>query len=378
MAVYDQPKTTYSDTTNAVRIISNIINLIDPVDTPLLAAIGGLSGGSSKFKIRGNGTMIEWLEDAYNPLTDVLVQGTTVTTNTTVFTGTDVSVLKIGHQILIDSEYMVVSAVDVTNNTYNVYSRSYGGTNATHASTATVTIVGMARLEGATTDFNGLVDITAPYNYTQIFEDALKLTSTEMVIDEYGYSDAWTYQANKKIPQLLRLVEKTLFHGVRAAGSATAPRSMGGLGTFTGTTNTVAVGGAIAKTYIDALAEECVLSGAMVDLFVCHPSIANDARALLDTSSFVNLTQQNTEFGMLDIRKINTQYGSLRIVESRWCPTGTAYMLDSSKIGMYTLRPFGWKPLGRVGDFDAADLVGEFSLAVANEAAHGTLTGITT
>ena len=124
MAVYDQPKTTYSDTTNAVRIISNVINLIDPVDTPLLAALGGLDAGKSKFKIRGNGTMIEWLEDEYAPLSDVAAQGTTITTNTTVLTVTDASIFKVGHQIQIDSEYMVVSAVDTTNNTLNVYSRS--------------------------------------------------------------------------------------------------------------------------------------------------------------------------------------------------------------------------------------------------------------
>lgn len=378
MAVYDQPKTSYSDTTNAVRVISNVIQLIDPTDTPLLAAIGGLDSARSKFKIRANGTMIEWLEDAHSPLSDVAAQGTTITTNTTVLTVTDASIFKVGHQIQIDSEYMVVSSVDTTNNTLTVYSRSYGGTNATHVTTSTINIVGMARLEGATTDYNGLVDITAPYNYTQIFEDALKLTGTEMVVDEYGYADAWTYQANKKLPALFRLVEKSLFHGVRSAGSATAPRSFGGLGTFTGTTNTVAAGGAIAKTHVDALAEECVLSGAKPDLLVLHPSIANDLRALLDSSSFVRMTQDNKDFGMMQVQNVNTQYGSMQIVESRWCPSGTAYMLDSSMIGLYTLRPFGWKPLGRTGDFDAADLIGELSFAVANEKGHGTITGITT
>lgn len=377
MAVYDQAKTSYSDTTNAVRVISDVIKLIDPVDTPLLAALGGLNSARSKFNIRANGTMIEWLEDSYAPLSDVAAQGTTITTNTTVLTVTDASIFKVGHQIQIDAEYMVVSAVDTTNNTLNVYSRSYGGTNATHATTATINIVGVARLEGAVTSYEGLVDITAPYNYTQIFQTALKVTGTEMVVDEYGYGDVWTYQANKKMPEMFRLVERAIFHGIRAAGSATAPRSMGGLGTFTGTTNTVAAGGGIAKTHVDALAEEVFLSGGMVDAFVCHPSVANDLRAILDTSSFVNLTQENNVFGMSSITGIRTQYGPLRIIEDRWCPLATAYMLDTSRIGLYELRPFGWKPLGRTGDFDAADLVGEVSLAVANEAAHGTITGIT-
>lgn len=65
MAVYDQQKTSYSDTTNQVRVISNVIQLIDPVDTPLIAAVGGLDSARNKFKIRQNGTLIEWLDDEY-------------------------------------------------------------------------------------------------------------------------------------------------------------------------------------------------------------------------------------------------------------------------------------------------------------------------
>jgi hypothetical protein len=376
MAVYDQQRTSYSDTTNAYRIISNIIQLIDPVDTPLIAALGGLDSARSKFQIRENGTMIEWIEDQYEPLTDVAVQGTTITTNTTVLTVTDASKFQDGHVILIDSEYMIVSAVDVTNNTMNVYSRAYGGTNATHLSTSTVTIVGMARLEGDITDYNGLVDITAPFNYTQIFHKGLKVSGTAGVVDEYGYADAFTYQANKGVPEKLRLVESSIFHGIRAAGSATAPRSFGGLGTFI-TNNTVGASGAIAKSHVDALAEAVRLDGGMPDLFVLHPSIANDLRTILDSSSFVRLTQENSVFGMTSIDTIRTQYGNLRMVESLWCPLSKAYVLDSSKIGLYTLRPFGWHPLGRTGDFEAAELVGEFSLAVANDAAHGLISGIT-
>ena len=49
MAVYDQQKTSYSDTTNQVRVISNVIQLIDPVDTPLIAAVGGLDSARNKF-----------------------------------------------------------------------------------------------------------------------------------------------------------------------------------------------------------------------------------------------------------------------------------------------------------------------------------------
>lgn len=378
MAIFDQPKSTYSHTTNAVRVIADAIKLIDPIATPLLVALGGFDSARGKFDIRGNGTKIEWLEDKYGEVSDILAQGTTLATNGTVLTVTDASIFQDGHVIQLDDEYMVVKTVDTAANTLTVYSRTYGGTNATHASTVTVNIVGMARLEGDDADFVGLQGVSAPYNYTSIFQKALKITGTEQEIDEYGYDDAFAYQAAKAVPELARLLEMQLFHGIRAAGSDTAPRSMGGLPTFitTSTGNSVNAGGAIAKSDIDNLAELVLLDGGMPDLFVVHPSVANDLRSLLDSSSFVRVSQDTQAFGMLSIESIRTQYGSMRIVESRWCPLSKAYMLDSSRVGVYELRPFQWYPLARTGDSRKAEVIGEFSLAVANEGAHGTIYGL--
>lgn len=371
MSLFDQPKTSYADTTNQKRIISDVIKLIDPIDTPLLVALGGFDGARSKFDIRDNGTKVEWLEDQYAPVSDVAAQGTTITTNTTILTVTDASIFQDGHVIRIDSEYMVVSSVDVTNNTLTVYSRSYGGTNATHVTTSTIYIVGMARLEGDDADYVGLQQVSAPYNYTSIFQKALKITGTEDVVDEYGYEDAFAYQANKAIPELARLVELAIFNGVRAVGTATTPRSFGGLATYI-TTNTVSAGSTtLAKTVIDSLAEKVRLTGGTPDLFVVHPSTANDLRAILDTSSFVRLTEENSVFGMMPIDMIRTQYGQLKIVESLWCPTTVAWMLDSRRIGLYQLRPFQWHELAKTGDSRKAEVVGEFSLAVANDKGHG-------
>lgn len=378
MAVYDAPKTSYSDTGNAVRAISDIVQLIDPVDTPLLAALGGLDGARSKFRIRSNATKIEWVEDAYAPLTTTMTNGTSgtvaLTTDTLSMTVADGSVFKAGQVVLIDSEYMPVASV--SGDVVTFASRSYGGTNATHAGTSAIEIVGMARLEGASASFDSLVDVTEPYNYTSIFQKGLKITGTEMVLDEYGYGDVWTYQANKSMPEMFRLIEKQIFHGIRAAGSATTNRSMGGLLTFI-TNNSVNAGDGIAKTDIDNLAEYITLDGGSPDLLVLHPSVANDLRSLLDASSFVRVDQQNTEYGMRSINRVNTQYGSLQMIEDRFCPLSKAFMLDSSKVGLYTLRPFGWRELGWTGDFKAAELIGELSLAVANDAAHGYIYGLT-
>lgn len=377
--LFDQQKTTYSDTVAQVRVISNVIQLIDPVDTPLIAALGGLDSARSKFRIGQDGFKIELLEDEYHPIETTVSNGTVaLTTDTTSFTVADGSIFQDGHVILVDSEYMVIKSADATNNTVEVYARNYGGTNATHEATSNISIVGMARLEGDDADYVGLLKLSNPYNYSSIYQKALKVSGTEEVIDQYGFDNAFSYQAQKAVPELLRLLERNAFHGIRAAGSATTPRSAGGLLTFV-TDNSVNAGGAVAKSHVDSLAEKVMIDGGNPDLFVCHPSIGNDLKALLDSSSFVRVDQNpGGQFGMTPITRIQTQYGSMRMVMSRWCPSGKAFMLDSRKVGLYQLRPFGWKPLAVTGDSRKGEVVGEFSLMVANDKAHGWVYGITT
>jgi hypothetical protein len=123
--------------------------------------------------------------------------------------------------------------------------------------------------------------------------------------------------------------------------------------------------------------EYAMLDGGKPDLFVVNPSVMNDVRALLDSSSFVRVDQGNSTFGMSAITQMQTQYGNLRIVESRWCPVSKAYLLDSRKVGLYTLRPYQWYELAKTGDSKKGELVGEFSLAVSNDKAHALISGIT-
>ena len=376
MTIYDQPKTTYSDQTAHSRVISDVIQMIDPRDTPLLSRLG-LDGARSKFNVRLNGYKIELLEDELDPLETTANNGATIGAADTTFTVTDASVFQDGHVILIDAEYMVVKSADTQSNTIEVYSRAYGGTNATHAADAAIQIVGMARLEGDDADFGPIVDMSAPYNYTSIFQKAVQVSGTQQVISQYGIEDEFLYQANKAVPHLLRLVERAAFHGVRSAGSAAAPRSMGGLGTFI-TDNTLDAGGAIAKADVDAIMEEVFMDGGHPDLLVMNPRVANQLRALLDNSSFVRISQDENKVGLAAIERVITQYGQLELVMDRWCRTTTAYVIDSGKLGFYTLRSFEVKELARSGDSLKGEVVGELSLLIANEKAHGKITGITT
>ena len=273
---------------------------------------------------------------------------------------------------------MVVKDADTASNTIDVYTRGFGGTDpATHADDTAIYIVGMARLEGDDADYGPITDVSAPYNYTSIFQKAIKVSGTLQAITQHGIQDEFMYQANKAVPHLLRLVERMAFYGERVEGSATAPRSAGGLDTFI-TDNTVNAGGAIAKADVDSLMEEIIMDGGYPDLLVMNPRVANDLRGLLDNSSFIRIGQNDNQLGLNAIERVVTQYGELELVMDRWCPTGTAYVLQSDKVGFFALRPFSAYELARVGDITRGEVVGEFSLLAANDKAHGKITGITT
>ena len=378
MTVMDQPKTVYSDSTTQARAISDVISMIDPRDTPLLAKLG-LDSAREKFKLSLNGYKLELLEDELDPLDDAINDAAGWDNSaTTGLAVDDASKFQDGHVILVGSEKMVVKAADTASNTIDVYARGFGGTDpATHADDTAIYIVGMARLEGDDADYGPITDISAPYNYTSIFQKAIKVSGTLQAITQHGIQDEFMYQANKAVPHLLRLVERMAFYGERVEGSATAPRSAGGLDTFI-TDNTVNAGGAIAKADVDSLMEEIIMDGGYPDLLVMNPRVANDLRGLLDTSSFIRIGQNDNQLGLNAIERVVTQYGELELVMDRWCPTGTAYVLQSDKVGFFALRPFSAYELARVGDSIRGEVVGEFSLLAANDKAHGKITGITT
>ncbi len=376
--VLDQPKTVYSDATAQARAISDVISMIDPRDTPLLAKLG-LDSAREKFKLNLDGFKIELLEDSLDPLEDAIndVSGWD-SSDTSELTVDDASKFQDGYVILVEDEKMVVKSVDTTTNFLEVYARGFGDTSSVaHADDTVVKIIGMARLEGDDADYGPIVDITAPYNYTSIFQKAIKVSGTLQAISQHGIDDEFIYQANKAVPHLLRLVERMAFYGERVVGSASSPRSAGGLGVFI-TDNVVAAGGAIAKSHVDSLMEEIIMDGGYPDLLVMNPRVANDLRALLDSSNFVRVSQDENKLGVDAIERVMTQYGELELVMDRWCPTDTAYVLQSDKVGFYSLRNFESYELARSGDSLKGEVVGEFSVLAANDQAHGKITGITT
>ena len=373
MANSASPYSTYSDTTPQVRVVTDYISLLDPSDAPFIELIGGLDGASGKFQFRNQGKVVEWLEDTLTPLSGTLAQQS-MTTATTVVTITvdDGDVFQPGHILLVGTEKMWVSAV--SGDVITVTRGFAGSTSATQASNAAYTIIGMARLEGDDSDPIGYTDITSNSNYTQIFHKEIKVTGSEMAIDNYGFTDPYQYQAVKAIPEMMRLIERTLQYGYRDAGSTTTPRTMGGYQTFI--TSNLADGSSITPTKIeDALELAYNAGGGGEFAAVVNPATYQAIKAKYDTSAYVRYAPEQTRVGML-VDKIVTPFGNVSFTVDRWQLSTLIPMLRLDNIGMLTLRPWQVEDLAKTGDARKTELVGEFTLCVRQDKSHALLTAV--
>ena len=73
-----------------------------------------------------------------------------------------------------------------------------------------------------------------------------------------------------------------------------------------------------------------------------------------------------------------SDFGVCRIVTTRWMPQDAVLLLDSSRIAVLPLagRSFYFKPLASGGDYECGELIGEYTLELKNEAAHGIIRGL--
>ena len=75
-----------------------------------------------------------------------------------------------------------------------------------------------------------------------------------------------------------------------------------------------------------------------------------------------------------------SDFGVCKIVTTRWIPQDAALLLDSSRIKVLPLagRSFHFKPLASGGDYECGELIGEYTVELKNEAAHGLIRDLST
>lgn len=379
MANSTPPYDTYTNSAENKRVITDYISLLDPSDAPFVEAIGGLDGAASKFRFTNQGTLVEWIEDTLAPLagTFALTATANSVTSATELKVADGNMVQPGHILLTGTELLWVSAN--SSGTLTV-TRSLGSsTMVTLATNATFAIVGMARLEGDDSDPIGYTDLSTNSNYTQIFHKEIKQTGTAPYQDRYGMTDQMQYESAKSIPEMMRLIERTLQYGKRSAGSTTTPRMMGGYQEFI-TTNkatgaSISVSSAAVGQIEDAVELAYNAGGSGDYMAIVNPAVYQKIKNAYDSSAYVRYAPEQNRFGTL-VDTIVTPFGNVSFVIDRWQLSNLIPILKLDNVGMLTLRPWQVEDLAKTGDAEKKQLIGEFTFCLKLEKSHALMTAV--
>jgi Family of unknown function (DUF5309) len=374
-------KATYSAGSTLPEIaedVSDLVAINSPYETPLLDALGDPARVARS-------TVHQWLEDSLLPNTDNVESGDPAGTSLGV---DNFGRFRVGDQIRIvgQQEIMLVTAVNTGSATLTVV-RGYGGTpTGTWADGNKIQIIGNAALEGDDAADPQFTDRIRMTNYTQIFSDTVEVSGSELAVTQIGISDELDYQKNLRVRELLRDLENSVINGVAPGatpeGSATVRRTMNGIINSIAT-NFFAPGEGIPSgtTLTEAqlnLALRAIWqnSAGNVDLILVGGQQKRSINSFIATNQ--RFVESNDDFKSL-VNVYESDFGVCRIVMSRFVPSDTVLLLDSSRIEVLPLagRSFQHKPLASTGDREAGLVVGEYTLEFRNESAHGIITGLT-
>lgn len=382
-------KATYSAGPSLPEIaedVSDIIGIVSPFETPLLDHLGDPSRVARS-------TVHEWIEDALLPNTDAVNQSTfspspTAASAITVDNGAR---FRAGDLVKPGGSGEVFLVTAVSGNVLAV-TRGYGGTTPVAlANDMPLLILGNAALEGDDRPATRFTTRVRRANYTQIFTASVEVSGSQLAVKSIGVDDELDYQKQDRLRELLRDLENCVINGVAPAstqvGSATVRRTMNGIiPSLTSNRFTPGAGGIPAgEGPDDNLLTEAVLNGAMKQIWenssgVVDTIVVNGFQKRRINSFItgnVGYTPADTRFREM-VAVYESDFGVARVILSRWVPANTVLLLDSSRIDVLPLagRSFHYKPLASSGDAEVGQLIGEYTLELRNESAHGLLTGL--
>lgn len=372
----------YTDTGNTKRAISDVILMIDWKESPLLRLFGFGQENVRKFKmLNWPSTKAEWIEDTMSPFTDVMNDSGGIDNSTTTMTVTNGAYFRQGDVILVESEKMLVTAV--SGNDLTVV-RSWGDpAAASHADGVTITILTRAMPEGASYTTGHSTTTTQPYNYTQIVSQAASVSKTELAMTRYGAEDSLDYEVAKlfadggRAGKLAQFLARTFYYGERTQRTSSAGQygTMGGIGVFATTNVTALAGAALQRSDIHTKIRAIRDAGGACDTIITGSWGVEKVTAMYD--GYITMDQSATRGGS-KITRVTTPHGEVELVYDWMCPAGYMYFVDTAKIGWLPMRPFATTKIAEQGDFYVTDVVGEYTLVVANDKSHGIISGFST
>ena len=378
-------KATYTAGTTLPELaedVSDVIGIVSPFETPLLNALGDPLRAATS-------THHEWLEDTLLPNKDAINDASILDGETeAAFDVANGDRFRAGDQIQVTGSKELMLVTEVASNTLAVI-RGYAGTAAEEIINGQeLNILGNAALESGDRPEARFTNRSRRGNYTQIFTAAVEVSGSDLASSQLGLADEMDYQKQERLRELLRDLENTIINGgapsANPQGSGTVRRTMKGLLAHLSTNVfTAGQGNLPAGTTLDEEKINYVLrkiwesSNGSVDTIVVGGFQKRKINTFL--SAVRNYAADDTTYRD-GVSAYESDFGLCNIVTTRWIPQDAVLLLDSSRISVLPLagRSFHFKPLASSGDYECGELIGEYTLELKNEAAHGLIRGLST
>tara|TARA_R110002096_G_scaffold173781_2_gene348207 strand:- start:404284 stop:405453 length:1170 start_codon:yes stop_codon:yes gene_type:complete len=371
---------------DSVEDISDIIGIVSPFETPLLDHLGDP-------KRCATSTIHEWIEDSLLPNSgriseaqrafgpDAVGANEIFVVNAEVFRKGDlVRPAKTG-------EVMLVTHVSVAEGTILV-GRGYGATTKASLEIGMdLHILGNAAMEGDdNVEGARFSNRSRKINFTQIFTAGVEVAGSLQASRAYGISDEVDYQKQERMRELLRDLENCVINGVAPTRDQTnlqtVRRSMAGIvstirtNVFEPGVDGIPDGPELSDSILnEALKRIHDQSPGGVDTIVVGGAQKRKINAFANGSR-AYLPDDQTYSDMVSVYE--SDFGVCRVILSRWVPTDTVLLLDSSRISVMPLsgRSFHYKPLASTDESVSGQVIGEYTLELKNENAHGLIKGL--
>lgn len=358
----------YNQTVGVKLDIDEAIVILPVWDVPLQRMVGSVPATQTK---------VSWLEEDLTPqtITVTSVTGTASPWTLTIPDGTT-EVVRPGDilQLTNVDDYGRQFRVDSVNHTTNqVVVSSFGATTDSDdpASGDVLQIIGQYRDEGSDPEAARSVEREEKYNFTQWGQERIQVTRTARKRELYGQGDPYDHEVMKKFRELAIRFERSMVLGYRVESTDKKRRSMGGL-LFYITTNAVSNTAANVKTAINQLVRKAYEQGGSPSVLMVSPAVKAAISANIDPT--LRRSDRADRIGGFVVDSVLTDFGEVDVVANRHFPTKKGILLQREFIKRRPFDNYFHELLAKTGDADVGHIVGEQSLEVKNEKAHGVLT----
>jgi hypothetical protein len=335
------------------------ILLLNQHQTPLLNLLG--------FAEAVTQTSHQWFEDEMVN-DETKVNGAKLVSDTSIVV-VDGSIFRANDVIKIGEELLKVTAVST--NTLTVV-RGYAGTVAAAiADQAKVEFQFVEGVEGADARAARYKARAAKSNKTQIFDDTIQLSGTAQAVTQYGISDLYEYEKQKKQLELALQLEKALINGVAYENGNV--RQMAGVRSFVQTNVADAANAAVTANLINDSLQGIYEKGGFAsggNYKIMVPAKQKRAVSAIDNNKLFITQAENSRGQVVD--QFVSDFGQFEIVLNNNLDAKEMLIVDTNRMAIRPLvgREFFHKYMGDQGDYVTGTLVGEYTLEFKQEKAH--------